>query len=328
MAGVALILDFIKKSNSGYSLSSKSVYPCGLLSATAAATIAAAASRPFSSGGIFSGTSVAWCDAGVAWTEDQIPSLRENVPSGRTSFIGSVNYATKEYPIQLKPLFSAFGLKSFAITSLRSLVVCYLPLLENHFSAADEDDFEDDPPKDESIDFVAPFKKSLRQIARESSVVTTRRMFERLAVHYVSRRMAWKLLKDASRSAKRKALRRMPVAVFIFSVGRTTFKAHCLALAASWTVQVGIDVYRCLIRRSEDEIDADASTGEKLKCLRKKVSGATVRCGSSLVFASLGAGLLAYFHPSIGQWIGCALGEFGGPTIVSVCCKSFLDLEV
>ncbi|CAA6653604.1 unnamed protein product [Spirodela intermedia] len=332
MAGMTLVLDLLKRNNHGGCVSAKSVHSCGLLSAAVAASVAAAASRPFSSGGIFSGNgiSVALCDAGAAWTEDYIPSIENRLqkcPSGKTSYYDSLNYTTKEYPIQLKPLFSAFGLKSLAITSLRSFLMFYLPLLESSPPVDDDDDFVQNPPEDNPVDLVVPFKKSLKQIARESSVVTTRRVLERLAVNYVSQRMAWKLLKDASRSAKRKAGRGMPATVFIYSVGRTTLRGHCLGVAASWIIQMGIDVYRCLFRRSDNN-EEDATTAEKLRCLQKRIYGATIRCSASLVFASLGAGIFAYFHPSIGQWIGCALGDFGGPMVVSVCCKRFLDLEI
>ena len=49
----------------------------------------------------------------------------------------------------------------------------------------------------------------------------------------------------------------------------------------------------------------DVDQAERVKLLGKKVSSATVRCGSSLVFASIGAGLGAtFFRPSAGQWIG------------------------
>lgn len=53
MAGMALVLDLIKRNNHGGCVSAKSVHSCGLLSAAVAASVAAAASRPFSAGGIF-----------------------------------------------------------------------------------------------------------------------------------------------------------------------------------------------------------------------------------------------------------------------------------
>ncbi|WMV26025.1 hypothetical protein MTR67_019410 [Solanum verrucosum] len=56
----------------------------------------------------------------------------------------------------------------------------------------------------------------------DTAVVTTRRVLERLAVHYVSQRMAWKLLKDVPKSAARKAQRGMPSMIYFCSVTKTT----------------------------------------------------------------------------------------------------------
>lgn len=66
-----------------------------------------------------------------------------------------------------KPLLSAFHWKNLALTSLRSFLLFYLPLLENVLKIEDDDDFLQDPPKDEQVDLVKPFKKSVKQILRE-----------------------------------------------------------------------------------------------------------------------------------------------------------------
>lgn len=81
---------------------------------------------------------------------------------------------------------------------------------------------------------------------------------------------------------------------------------HFLAVAASWLVQVGIEIYRFFssMANSEEEIDV-AYKAEKVKLLGKKVSDTTIKCGASLVFASIGAGIgAALVRPSAGQWIG------------------------
>lgn len=52
------------------------------------------------------------------------------------------------------------------------------------------------------------------------------------------------------------------------------------------------------------EVDAD-DQAERVKTLGKKVYGVTIRCGASLVFASIGAGIGAtLFRPSSGQSVG------------------------
>ncbi|XP_019183762.1 PREDICTED: uncharacterized protein LOC109178683 [Ipomoea nil] len=106
---------------------------------------------------------------------------------------------------------------------------------------------------------------------------------------------------DVPRSTVRKAGRGMPTLIYIYSVARTTFKGHCLDVLVSWIVQVGIDTWRLF--KSKDEME------QKVRMLGKKVYIATVRCGASLVFMAIGAGIGASFlPPSTGQSIGCAIG--------------------
>lgn len=76
-----------------------------------------------------------------------------------------------------------------------------------------------------------------------------------------------------------------------------------LGVAASWIVQVGIDLYRFFtsgFKTSEEEDDE-----KQVEILAQRVSVATVRCISSLIFASIGAGIGAVLiRPSLGQWMG------------------------
>lgn len=329
MAGIAIVLDLLRKnpSWSGQTLHSYALFSASLAASTAAASVAA--STPFASRALFGnfGRSIAYCDTGVASTdEDYISSIR-NV-SGNIFQLDSRQYSTKEYIIELKPIFSAFGLKPLAMTSLRSFLLFYLPLLEPRSNVEeDDDDFPQDTPEEHRVDLVVPFKKSVKQIVRETTVVTTRRVLERLAVHYVSHRMAWKLLKDVPRSAARKAGRGMPTLVYFFSVSKTTFRGHLLGVAASWLVQVGIDIYRYFNEIFKAENDK-VVRAEKAQVLGKKVSCTTARCGAALVFASVGAGIGATLFPaSTGQWIGCVLGDFAGPVILSFCCEKVFHAE-
>ncbi|KAG6727404.1 hypothetical protein I3842_02G127200 [Carya illinoinensis] len=265
MAGIAIVLDLLRKKPSLYT--GQSLHSYGLLSATAAASAAAAA--------VSAGT-----------------------------------------PFASRALFGSF-------------LMFYLPLLEPHSTTEDDDDeFLQDTREESHVDLVIPFKKSMKQIIRETTVVTTRRVLERIVVHYVSQRMAWKLLKDVPKSAVRKSARRMPTLVYFFSVSRTTFRGHFLGVAASWLVQVGIEIYRYFGSTIEEEND-DLDKAERVKVLGKKVAGATVRCSAALVFASIGAGIGAtLLRPSAGQWIGCAVGDLAGPIIVSVCLEKVLHVEL
>ena len=77
-------------------------------------------------------------------------------------------------------------------------------------------------------------------------------------------------------------------------------------MAASWIVQVGVDIYRTLCRlfKSKEELDEPAKRAE-FEILGRKVFGATVRCSASLIFAAIGAGIGAtLLRPSLGQWVG------------------------
>lgn len=73
------------------------------------------------------------------------------------------------YSIELKPLFSAFQPKSFALTSIRSFLLFYLPLLAPNVED-DDNDFLPDSSDEQHLDLVVPFKKSVKQIFREVSM--------------------------------------------------------------------------------------------------------------------------------------------------------------
>lgn len=327
MAGIAIVLDVFRKNPSLHT--GQSLHSYGLFSATTAASAAAAAicaGAPFTLGGLF-GIQVGHCDVGASPNGDYISNIRS--ATANIFQHDSLKYRTKAYKIELKPLFSAFELRAFAMTSLRSFLMFYLPLLEPRSNTEEDDEeFLQDNQEGRRVDLIVPLKKSVKQIIRETTVVTTRRVLERIAVHYVSQRMAWKLLKDVPKSAVRKAERGMPTLVYFFSVSKTTFRGHFLGVAASWLVQVGIEIYRCFSSIFKEESD-DVDKAERVKLLGKKVTGTTVRCGASLVFASIGAGLGATFcRPSAGQWIGCAVGDLAGPIIVSVCFEKVLHVDL
>ncbi|XWS27741.1 hypothetical protein CRYUN_Cryun25bG0006700 [Craigia yunnanensis] len=329
MAGIAILLDLCKKNPSF--CSPQSFHSSGFFSASAAAVSAAAtvaAGTPFASRFLFGNPKVSHCDAAAELPEDYIANLQrlsENIFNK-----DALKYTVKEYKIELKPLFSAFELRPFAMTTLRSFLMFYLPLLEPATNMEeDDDDFLQHTPEERHVDLVVPFKKSVKQIIRETTVVTTRRVLERLAVIYVSQRMAWKLLKDVPKSAVRKFQRRIPTTEYFFRVSRTTFRGHLLGVVAAWLVQTGIEIYRCFSRIKNSEESDGVNITEQAKLLGKKISGITIRCGASLVFASIGAGIGAtLFRPSIGQWIGCAAGDLAGPIIVSVCLEKALHVDL
>lgn len=61
------------------------------------------------------------------------------------------------------------------MTSLRSFLMFYLPLLEPDMSTEeDDDDFPQDSPEQRRLDLVVPFKKSVKQIVREVNLFNFR----------------------------------------------------------------------------------------------------------------------------------------------------------
>nr|GEV30780.1 hypothetical protein [Tanacetum cinerariifolium] len=216
--------------------------------------------------------------------------------AGRTSPILAEDYLT-----------GLRTMKSLGLTIIRSFSLYYLPLLQPKV----EDDDNDFLPDDERpVDLIVPFKNSVKQMLRETSVVTTKRFLERFVAHHFPQRAVWKLLKDVPKSALHKSNRGMPFYTSTFCVGRTTFRGHFLAVAASWLVQVGIECYRCV------------RDIQNLK-MKGKI------CGASLIFASIGAGIGAtLLRPKIGLSLGCLLGDMVGPITVSFCFANVPHLEL
>lgn len=330
MAGIAIVLDLLKKSQSKHSLHSSSFSPASVVASTAA--VSAAATAPFASRFLFGcyEPRVAYCDAAAGIDDNYLASIRKISAEALQGepFVYISN--SKEYNIQPKPIFSAFEFRALAMTTVRSLLMFYLPLLEPKSASEDDDNFLNEPAEEGRRDLIVPLKKSAKQIARETTVMTTRRLLERLALSYVSQRMAWKLLKDVPQSAIRKAGRGWPTYVYMFKVSQTTLRGHFLGIAASWTVQVGIEIYRSVFRgvKPEEEEEEQVEISEQAKELGNKVVGITVRCGASLVFAAIGAGICScLIRPSTGQWIGCALGDLAGPMVVSLCLQKTLQAD-
>ncbi|KFK27144.1 hypothetical protein AALP_AA8G341000 [Arabis alpina] len=330
MAGIAILSDLLKKSQTKHSFHSSSFSSASTVASAAA--VSAAASAPFASRFLFGAFEprVAYCDAAATIDDDYLATIRKMSADVLQREPFTYIPSSKVYIIEPKPIFSAFEFRALAMTTVRSLLTFYL---EPKMAPEDDDDedFLNNAPEEGRKDLIVPLKKSAKQIARETTVVTTRRLLERLALSYVSRRMAWKLLKDVPQSALRKAERGWPTHVYIFKVSQTTLRGHFLGVAASWAVQVGIEIYRCVFRYvkpEEEEEEEPVQVLEQAKDLGNKVVGITVRSGASLVFAAIGAGVCScLIRPSTGQWIGCALGDLAGPMVVSFCLQKTLQAD-
>ncbi|XP_027337489.1 uncharacterized protein LOC113851216 [Abrus precatorius] len=322
MVGITALVDLWKKNQS---FSATRTYQSPSLFTASAIVAPFAAVTSFASKDFFR-TPIAYCDAGATISEHYIPSAA-SVP-GKYFYHDSLKYNSKHYDIAFKPFFSAFDLKSFSIITLRSFLMFYLPLLEPHAKMEqDDDEFPQHKQGDLCCKLSVPFRKSILQIIREVAVVTTTRILERLVVRYVSRKRAWRLLKDVPESAARKAGRKMPSLVYFYSVSRATFRGHLIGFSASWLVQVGIRLFQFFNPMSKN--NDGISKAERMRILRHKVFIATVRCNASLIFASVGAAIGAtLFRPSIGQWVGGVVGDLVGPVIVAVCAEKVFCLKL
>lgn len=108
----------------------------------------------------------------VAYCDDEASTIETDAWESRWAPIWepkSDNYALgKRYDIELKPLFSAFRPRAIGATTLRAILVNYLPLLEAYLQPED-DDLEDDldRPARLPMDPVIPLKRSATHIVRE-----------------------------------------------------------------------------------------------------------------------------------------------------------------
>ncbi|XP_024636359.1 uncharacterized protein [Medicago truncatula] len=324
MVGITLLVDLWRKNQQSFNKAYTN--PSSWLFSTSATAASISAGASFASNDFF-GTPVAYCDAGVATADEHLPGIRTS--PGKYFYHDSLKYGVKTYNFELKPLWSAFELRSFGLISLRSFLMFYLPLLEPH--AKMEQDHHDlflDNHDELRSKLTVPFKKSVLQIVREVTVVTTRRILERITFHYGSRKMAWRLIKDVPTSAARKAGRKMPTYIYFFSVSKATCRGNMLGIAASWIVQVGVRIFQFFATKSRNE-DGSINKAERNRIFKQKVFLATLRCNASLIFASIGGGIGAtLIRPSIGQWIGCAVGDLTGPVIVAVFANRVLQWDL
>ncbi|XP_039027619.1 uncharacterized protein LOC120161438 [Hibiscus syriacus] len=340
--------------------------------ASVAATVAAG--TPFASRFLFGYPKVSHCDAVAALPEDYISNINkvseDIIKNAKSLKDDALKDSAKEYKVELKPLYSAFELRPLAMTTLRSFLMFYLPLLEpaTNVDEDDDDDFLKDHPEEQRVDLIVPFKKSMKQIVREvccfllifplafflwypevchganCSIVficfslyclylMTSYMFSQRELSksqfYYKLLMSLTTKADVPKSAVRKSQRGLPTTVYFFRVTRTTFRGHLLGVVAAGLVQTGIEIYKFFARIKDSEEGDGVNTKKQAKLLGKKISGIIIRCGASLIFASIGAGIGAtLLRPSIGQWIGCAAGDLAGPIIVSVCLEKAFHVNL
>lgn len=317
MAGLALLLELLSKEGSSVVLTkAASLHSVASLSALVAASAAASSFNllplyvPHSSLRDHV-ISVAHCEE----FHDEYTDLEE------TTLTAGGIYAEKTYDVPLKPIYSAFYPWQLTLTVSRALAVNFQPILEAygpHWKPEDEDEFEEEeelPP----IDYMAALTGTGWTVLRELTVGTTRRLLERFVVRRVSKRTAWKLLKDLPMSSQRKAERLLPRSRLFVAVTKTTFRGQLLGIAASWLVQLLLDIFFCIraIYRQRRKLPAGfkgfAIEQDELAFLLRKTVGNTLKCGAALALASVGGSLGAVMIGSNwGQRIGCMLGELAG----------------
>lgn len=117
---------------------------------------------------------VAYCDAAAGIDDDYLGAIRKMSADVLQREPLTYISTSKEYNIQPKPLFSAFEFRALAMTTVRSLLMFYLPLLEPKTISEDDDDFLNNASEESRrTDLIVPLKKSAKQIAREVSISRT-----------------------------------------------------------------------------------------------------------------------------------------------------------
>lgn len=113
---------------------------------------------------------VAYCDAAApaAIDDDYLAAIRKMSADALQFESPTYVPSSKVYNIQQKPLFSAFEFRALAMTTVRSLLMFYLPLLE---PKPDDDFLNNDAEEERRADLIVPLKKSVKQIAREVSIL-------------------------------------------------------------------------------------------------------------------------------------------------------------
>jgi len=114
---------------------------------------------------------VAYCDAAAAIDDDYLGAIRKMSADVLQRQPLAYISRSKEYNIQPKPVLSAFEFRALAMTTVRSLLMFYLPLLEPKTASEDDDDFLNNAAEENRhTDLIVPLKKSAKQIAREVSM--------------------------------------------------------------------------------------------------------------------------------------------------------------
>ncbi|KAH6556135.1 hypothetical protein KP509_1Z202400 [Ceratopteris richardii] len=326
--GLALVLELLSKRGSSIEVSNiTALHFSALAAATSAVSIVGIFPLYISSSS--TGNDVAYIAHSEAFHNagtDLQTSADEDYKNSRTFSTEELQgtYANKSYDFTLKPIYSAFYLRPFSLTVLRALVVNFQSVLEAYVSRLHDAEEEDELSEEEPlpINFEAALKGTGWSVSREVAVVTIRRVLERLVVPRVSRRLAWKLLKDVPTSAQRKSGRFLPLSEYFLAVTRTTFRGQLLGIAATWLVNLLVDIYsylsglhrRLTKMQVGDGCDVDYEVEkEELAFLLRKTVGNTLKCGAALTISSVGAGVgVLVLHPSWGQRIGSIAGEYAG----------------
>lgn len=95
--------------------------------------------------GLYSNNRIAYCDAAATWSDDHISKDHDDHISKDHGIPGyafepdALNHVGKVYYVELKPLLSAFHWRTFALTTLRSFLMYYLPLLEARTKLKEDD---------------------------------------------------------------------------------------------------------------------------------------------------------------------------------------------
>eukprot|EP00898_Chlorokybus_atmophyticus_P006166 jgi/Chlat1/6550/Chrsp45S06021 len=222
---------------------------------------------------------------------------------------------TKDYAIHQKPIFSAVLGWEFCWILVRNVTLQLVPILEQIQPVRREDDDEEVLEVElPDVDWSQFAQGTGRGALRDVTTSTVRRALERVAEATLSKRLAHKLLKDVSISAKRKfhmsAFDRLYAAA---RIPKTVLRGHALAVLSALIVQETMEIVSAVQRHKRRQHSTHEQLehilDERLPLFVRRTLYNVARSLSVLVVAAVSASVGTLLKPGFGTTLGIVLAE-------------------
>jgi len=255
----------------------------------------------------------------------------------------------KVYPNEYKSIAFAIFPKNLIITAVRCMALSLAPVVEQYLKALDEAERNDDGQDGNVFPPLPNLKpatvKTAYSILRMTTVMTTRRIMERLLSLGCSERMMWKLMKDIPKSAQRKASNPLLESSRAVSRGcrmaRTAVRGYAVVVGADFVVNQCILTTKLVTEvnklSASTTLSAEAKKAEgrkKWNWLFRQTVYSTSKAIGSLTFLSLACGIVVLIRPknspTWAYWItfaGMSIGDLVGDHIVTTCLEDWANAQ-